>query len=109
MSARGPNRSLDQWRDLITEYRTSNESDVAFCEQRNLNFHTFRKHKYTLSKTVAPTPAFAEVAVKAAASDPGLPLGLITVHAPGDVRVELPPSMALTAVAQLVHALQHER
>jgi len=103
MSSRNPRRSAEQWSEIITEYRAGSEDDAVFCQRRQLNVATFRKHKYANSKTHQRDPvAFKEVTLEPVAAR-----GMITIHARG-VSVDVPVSMNLDAVVQLARALQHE-
>jgi hypothetical protein len=105
MSSRNPRRSADRWSEIIAEYRASSEDDAAFCQRRQLNVATFRKHKYAVNKTLhspAPGSGFTEVTLK-----PVVPSGLIRVQSRG-VRVDLPVSVDIDMVVHLARALQHE-
>jgi hypothetical protein len=69
----------------------------------NLKLATFRKHKYADSKRVPARrrSAFSEVRLET------MP-GTITVRTLAGVVVEVPVSIGMSAVVQLVKALQHE-
>ena len=101
MSSRNPRRSATQWAAIIAEYQAGAEDEAAFCQRHQLNRLTFRKHKYANNKTPRQTvkpSGFKEVRL------PITPRECITVHAHG-VRVDVPVSMDMIAVAQLVKTL----
>jgi hypothetical protein len=102
MLSRSPRRSAEQWSAIIADYQAGTESDTEYCQRLKLNFHTFRKRKY--AHTGKSVPAFHEVKVASDSTS-----HVITVHACDGVRIEMPISMDMNAVAQLVRALQHER
>lgn len=37
-------RSQEEWQDLVADWQASGLSQRAFCEQRQLNYATFRTH-----------------------------------------------------------------
>ena len=50
-------RTLDlRWNALLNDFRRSGLTQAAFCEQRDISIHSFRKHLYRVPAS-KPTPA----------------------------------------------------
>lgn len=90
------------------EYRTGSEGDAEFCKRRRLSLHTFRKYKYgqrgRRELVRGGGTAFTEVKIAPPDGD-----GHISVYGQGGVRVEVPVSVGIDAVAELAKALSHGR
>ena len=112
MPVRAARRSTAEWATIIAEYRVGSEDDATFCQQRGLNLATFRKHKYGRTRPGrARESQFKAVMISRIASQEAcitVP-ACITVHGLDGVKVELPESVGMDAVAQLAKALTHGR
>ena len=95
-------RSAAEWAVLIAEFRGGTETETEFCRRHDLGFRTFRRHKYALSSASRRQreAGFRELAVVAPVATP-----FITVHGPGGIRVEVPMTTDVDAVAALAKAL----
>lgn len=107
MPVRASRRSAAQWATIIAEYRAGSEDDATFCQQRSLNLATFRKHKYRRAgrELYGQKSPFKAVTISRVVP-PGV---CITVHGLAGVKVELPATIGMDAVAQLARALTHGR
>ena len=106
MSTERLRRDAQAWSALLAEYRAGSESDTEFCARHGLSRHTFRKHKYRKAAGRSPAAGGGFREVKLAPPSGG---GHIIVHSAGGVRIEVPVSVGMDAVARLVGALPHGR
>ena len=108
MSRPRQRRSIEEWALLIAEYRAGSESDAEFCERHGLSRHTFRRYKYGRCTRrglgASNGSGFTEVTVSP--RDPGVH---VTVYGVDGMRIEVPVSAGMVAVAELVKALGHGR
>lgn len=94
---------------IINEYRAGSENDATFCQQRGLTLATFRKHKYRQTRPGRGQKSpFKAVTISSQERGIKVP-ACITVHGIDGVKVELPESVGMDAVAQLARALSHGR
>lgn len=108
MSRPRKHRSAEEWARLIAEYRAGSEGDAEFCKRRFLSLHTFRKYKYGQRgrRDLARSGGTAFTEVRVTPPDGG---SHITVCGLDGVRVEVPVSLGINAVAELAKALGHGR
>ncbi len=113
MPVRASRRSAAEWANIIAGYRAGSADDVTFCRQRGLKLATFRKHKYRLtsSERVQHKSPFKVVTISRVSPQEACVTvpACITVHGFDGVKVELPPTIDIDAVAQLAKALSHGR
>jgi hypothetical protein len=102
------NRTDGEWEELIKEYNVSGLSQGVFCEQRGVNFHSFRR-RYRRSPQFAgkrrkpSQKAFSELTPPLPPPTEGLVVWLGQT-----VRIECPSGMRLEAVAALARGLTHD-
>ena len=102
------NRTDGEWEELIKEYNASGLSQGVFCEQRSVNFHSFRR-RYRRSPQFAgkrrkpSQKAFSELMRPLQP-----PTGGLVVWLGETVRIECPSGMSLEAVAELARGLTHD-
>ena len=102
------NRTDGKWEELIKEFKASGLNQRVFCEQRGVNFHSFRR-RYRRSPQFAGkrrTPsqkAFRELTTPLPPPTDGL-----VVWLGESVHIECPPGMSLEAVAKLARGLTHD-
>jgi hypothetical protein len=101
-------RTDGEWEELIKAFTASGLPQDVFCEQRSVNFHSFRR-RYRRS------PRFAgkrRKPLQKAFSDLTAPLlpptGGLVVWLGETVRIECPSGMHLEAVAKLARGLIHD-
>ena len=108
MSRERQRRSAQEWASLVAEYRGGDEDEATFCERRGLSRHTFRKHRYgqraKRNREASRKGGFAEVMIA-----PRPVVGHVTVYGVDGMRIEVPLTVGMVAVAELVKALGHER
>ena len=108
MSPGRQRRSAQEWSSLIAECRAGGESDAEFCTRHGLSRHTFRKHKYRYvagrDLVASRGSGFTELKVTPPAAS-----GHIIVHSADGVRIEVPVSVGIDAVARLARALHDGR
>lgn len=101
-------RSAQEWASLVAEYEGGCEDEPSFCRRRGLSRHTFRKYRYGKRRQRDRAPSgrggFREVTVT-----PQAGAGQITVCGTGGLRIEVPVSVGMAVVAELVRALTHGR
>ena len=106
MATRRPNRSAEQWNDLLEQFNDSNEPEADFCQRRDVNRLTFRKHRYAANAArKRAAGAFVPVQVSA----PAVNGSGIHLYLPGELRIALTASADMATVVHLVKALQNER
>ena len=99
------NRTHGEWEELFKEFNASGLTQGVFCEQRGVNFHSF-KRRYRRSPQFAgkrrkpSQKAFSELATPLPP-----PTGGLVVWLGESVRIECPPGMSLEAVAKLARGL----
>ena len=102
------NRTDGEWEELVKEYNASGLSQGVFCEQRGVNFHSFRR-RYRRSPQFAGKrrkplqKAFTELTPPLSPATEGLVVWLGET-----VRIECPSGMRLEAVAALARGLAHD-
>ena len=107
-SKRRINRSDAEWEALFKAFNVSGLPQGVFCEQRGVNFHSFRR-RYRRSPQFAgkrrkPTQqAFTELRPPLRPATEGLIVWLGET-----VRIECPSGMGVEAVAALARGLAHD-
>ena len=105
LSKREINRQ--RWREHVNAWKTSNQSQKAFCEAHHLGLASFQrwhrifKAEETEGVTVHPTPvSFLPVKVRET-----VPSNL-TVLIHDDLRIEVPPGFNPELLQQVIQVLQ---
>ncbi len=102
------NRTDGEWEALIKEYNASGLSQGVFCEQRGVNFHSFRRRyrrspQFSGKRRKPSHKAFSELTKSLPP-----PTGGLVVWLGETVRIECPSGMSLEAVAKLARDLTHD-
>ena len=102
------NRTDGEWEELIKEYNASGLSQGVFCEQRGVNFHSFRRRyrrspQFSGKRRKPSQKAFSELTMSLPP-----PTGGLVVWFGETVRIECPSGMRLEAVAKLARDLIHD-
>ena len=103
--ARRVYRSAQQWQSLIAQFDQSELSAESFCEQHNLGLKSFHHWRYQFSVHIKRRPktgGFIELkpADRSAVKAPSMSL-----HIGDKTRLELPASMPIEQLAQLLKAV----
>ena len=105
LSKREINRQ--RWRDRVNAWKTSNQSQNAFCTDHHLGLASFQrwhrifKAEDTEGVTVHPAPvSFLPVKVRET-----VPSNL-TVLIHDDLRIEVPPGFSPDLLQQIIHVLR---
>lgn len=110
MTLRRTRRSAQQWAELVGQFKSSDETQEAFCLRLGLGIASFQKYCRRLSRNArdvehAKARSFVDVTPRSAA----LSSAMVTMHAGSDLRVECPVSMGVEALAQLVRVIRNGR
>lgn len=101
-------RTDGEWEELIKEFNASGLTQGVFCEQRGVNFHSFRRRyrrspRFSGKRRKPSQKAFCELTTPLLPPSDGLVVWL------GErVRIECPSGMHLEAVARLARGLAHD-
>ena len=102
------NRRDSEWESLFKAFNASGLPQGVFCEQRGVNFHSFRR-RYRRSPQFAgkrrkpSQKAFSELTTPLPP-----PTGVLVVWLGERVRIECPSGMSPEAVAKLARGLTHD-
>ncbi len=94
----GKQRTQDQWRQLITEFRASGQSVTAFCSEKHLSkssFYLWRRRTGDLT-----TSSFVAARVK-----PSVDASTVTINV-ADVSVRCTATVSAAWLAELVRQLR---
>jgi hypothetical protein len=101
------NRTDGEWEELIKEFIASGLPQGIFCEQRGVNFHSFRRRyrrspQFSGKRRKPSQKSFSEL------TPPLSPSGGLVVWLGKSVRIECPTGMSLEAVTRMARGLAHE-
>ena len=107
-NSEGTKRTDGEWEELFKEYNASGLTQGVFCEQRGVNFHSFRRRyqrspQFSGKRRKPRQKAFRELTAPLLAQKGGL-----VVCFGERVRIECPSGMSLEAVARLARGLSHD-
>jgi len=102
------NRSDAEWEALFRAFNASGLPQGVFCEQRGVNFHSFRRRyrhspQFAGKRRKPSQKAFSELTTPLPP-----PTGVLVVWLGESVRIECPSGMRLEAVAALARGLAHD-
>ena len=89
-------RNAERRRELVAAFKSSGQTQAAYCRERGLNVTTFNGW---LRQAAAQRPAFAEVTMPVRAT------AGIEVELPNGVRVHLPADGQVEQAAELIRRL----
>jgi hypothetical protein len=101
-------RTDGEWEELIKEFNASGLTQGVFCEQRGVNFHSFRRRyrrspQFSGKGRKSSLKSFSELTTLMPPSSGGLVVWLGET-----VRIECPSGMSLEAVAKMARGLAHD-
>ena len=101
-------RTDREWEELIKEFNASGLNQGVFCEQRGVNFHSFRRRyrrspQFAGKRRKSSQKAFSELTTPLPP-----PTGVLVIWLGESVRIECPSGMCLEAVAKLARGLAHD-
>jgi hypothetical protein len=97
-----------EWNALVTQFKASGLTQAAFCEQRGVNVHSFRRRyqrseQFAVKRRGTKRTAFTELTL------PPTTAPCVTVVRVGEhVRIECPPQMDVALIARLVRGLSDD-
>jgi len=97
-------RPHSQWLPLIAEWHASGLDERIYCESIGVKLDTFRYHRYRANKSAASSKESAGFrAVKLAPEVPHSTASIVLYA--GHCRMDLPASLPMSGIAELVKAL----
>jgi hypothetical protein len=101
-------RTDGEWEELIKEFNASGLAQGVFCEQRGVNFHSFRRRyrrspQFCGKRRKPSLKSFSELAAPLPAPSDGLVVWLGET-----VRIECPSGMSLEAITRMARGLAHD-
>ena len=101
-------RTDGEWENLIKEFNTSGLTQVQFCEQHGISFHSFRGRYRRSPQFAGKRRKPAQKAFSELTTHQPLPNAGLVVWLGESVHIECPPGMSLEAVAALARGLSHD-
>lgn len=102
------NRSDAEWEVLFRAFNASGLPQGVFCEQRGVNFHSFRRRYRRSPQFAGKRRKPAQKAFTELTPPLSLPAEGLVVWLGETVRIECPSGMRLEAVAALARGLAHD-
>lgn len=99
------------WQHHVQSWQASGLSQAAYCQHHQLKLATFGYWRGKLNQPVRPaestTPALTLVPVSRPSGRQPSPLvpDVLALHSPGGWRLDIPPSVPLPVLSQLLRAL----
>lgn len=112
MTSKAVNRSAAQWAQIMTQYHGGAESEQELCERLGVKLGTFRKWCYRHAKDSGQSTPSAKQSGFVQIRAPQLltsSSAMLTIHAPGAVRIDCPASLGIEDIARLARAVHNER
>ncbi len=103
-------RSAAQWAEIVREYRESEETEVAFCERKDVTVSSLRKWRYTLAgRSREKVDTAGSGFVRVSASVPAGSGDSVVIDMGEGIRIECPSTLSPSTIAALVRELRHGR
>jgi len=102
------NRTHGEWEELFKEFNASGLTQGVFCEQRGVNFHSFKRRYRRSPQFAGKRRKPAQKAFTELTPPLSPPTGGVVVWLGETVRIECPSGMRLEAVAKLARGLAHD-
>ena len=102
------NRTDGEWEELIKEYNAWCLSQGLFCEQRGVNFHSFRRRYRRSPQFSGKRRKLSQKAFSELTRPLPPPTGGLVVLLGETVCIECPSGISLEAVAKLARDLTHD-
>ena len=101
-------RTDGEWEELIKAFNISGLPQGVFCEQRGVNFHSFRRRyrrspQFSGKRRKPSQKDFCELTTPLPP-----PAGGLVVWFGETVRIECPSGMSLDAIARMARGLAHD-
>jgi len=92
---------MDKWREIIDGWSESGESQKAYCQRLDVNWHTFSYARSKLSQQAKPKAQFMPLRVKYNEEEKESPPSTIVLENPHGFKMHVPTSLSLEQLAKL--------